>query len=155
MLRSRVLSVLRQAGGLSGELSITKQLVQSGWPAAASSGLQNQEWLSSLAAQHTRDLRAEPHDCTRGFAASARPALRRLRRAGARAAAGSRGSGGALQRLEESGGEVDAGPATDVQPQEGPADQLQVASVVGHPALVITRPVEWGTVLLGFEQANK
>ncbi|KAL4856200.1 putative AAA domain-containing protein [Chlorella vulgaris] len=143
------------AGGLSGELSITKQLVQSGWPAAASSGLQHQEWLSSLAAQHTHDLRADPHDCTRGFAASARPALRRLRRAGARAAAGSRGSGGALQRLGESDGEVDAGPATDVQPQEGPADQLQVASVVGHPALVITRPVEWGTVLLGFEQANK
>ena len=27
--------------------------------------------------------------------------------------------------------------------------------VVGHAALIITRPVEWGTVLLGFEQANR
>lgn len=27
--------------------------------------------------------------------------------------------------------------------------------VVGHPALVITRNVEWGTVIFGFEQANK
>ncbi|KAL4433405.1 hypothetical protein ABPG77_010258 [Micractinium sp. CCAP 211/92] len=31
----------------------------------------------------------------------------------------------------------------------------QVASVVEHPALIVTRPVEWGTVLLGFEQANR
>ena len=27
--------------------------------------------------------------------------------------------------------------------------------VVGHPALVIARNVEWGTVIFGFEQANK
>ena len=27
--------------------------------------------------------------------------------------------------------------------------------MVGHPALVITRNVEWGTVIFGFEQANK
>lgn len=26
---------------------------------------------------------------------------------------------------------------------------------MGHPALVITRNVEWGTVIFGFEQANK
>ena len=31
----------------------------------------------------------------------------------------------------------------------------QVQHVVGHPALVITRNVEWGTVIFGFEQANK
>lgn len=31
----------------------------------------------------------------------------------------------------------------------------QVQDVVGHPALVITRNVEWGTVIFGFEQANK
>jgi len=31
----------------------------------------------------------------------------------------------------------------------------QVEDVVGHPALVITRNVEWGTVIFGFEQANK
>ena len=30
-----------------------------------------------------------------------------------------------------------------------------MAGVVNHPALIVTRPVEWGTVLLGFEQANK
>ena len=35
-----------------------------------------------------------------------------------------------------------------------PAD-AQVQDVVGHPALVITRNVEWGTVIFGFEQANK
>lgn len=27
--------------------------------------------------------------------------------------------------------------------------------MVGHPALIVARPVEWGTVLLGFEQANR
>lgn len=32
---------------------------------------------------------------------------------------------------------------------------VQVQDVVGHPALVITRNVEWGTVIFGFEQANK
>ncbi len=31
----------------------------------------------------------------------------------------------------------------------------QVEDVLGHPALVITRNVEWGTVIFGFEQANK
>lgn len=31
----------------------------------------------------------------------------------------------------------------------------QVQDVVGHPALVIARNVEWGTVIFGFEQANK
>ena len=34
-------------------------------------------------------------------------------------------------------------------------DGKQVQDVVGHPALVITRNVEWGTVIFGFEQANK
>ena len=32
---------------------------------------------------------------------------------------------------------------------------FQIEDVVGHPALVITRNVEWGTVIFGFEQANK
>lgn len=31
----------------------------------------------------------------------------------------------------------------------------QVAAVVQHPALVVTRNVEWGTVIFGFEQANR
>lgn len=32
---------------------------------------------------------------------------------------------------------------------------LQVAAVLDHPALVVTRSVEWGQVILGFEQAQK
>ncbi len=45
----------------------------------------------------------------------------------------------------------------DVQvPQENTGSDLaQVSDVVDHSALVITRGVEWGTVLLGFEQANR
>ncbi|GMH43421.1 hypothetical protein BSKO_11343 [Bryopsis sp. KO-2023] len=45
--------------------------------------------------------------------------------------------------------------ANEIQPAETHASDLQVASVVNHPALIITRAIEWGTVLLGFEQANK
>ncbi|KAL3131136.1 hypothetical protein ABBQ38_000441 [Trebouxia sp. C0009 RCD-2024] len=44
---------------------------------------------------------------------------------------------------------------TTVEAKQGQASQLQVQDVVGHPALVITRNVEWGTVIFGFEQANK
>lgn len=85
----------------------------------------------------------------RGYAASStgkKAAVRRLRNASARAAGG-RPSGPqtALQRA----------PTVDVQPSEGPAGAAAVAGVVNHPALIVTRPVEWGTVLLGFEQANK
>lgn len=36
-----------------------------------------------------------------------------------------------------------------------PADAVAVARAVAHPALVVTRAVEWGTVVFGFEQANK
>lgn len=82
----------------------------------------------------------------RAFAAGSgrTAALRRLRRAGARAAAGSRASReAAAARVAAGGGDVEAGPATDVVPQEGPASELQVASAVDHPALIITRPVEW------------
>jgi uncharacterized protein YxjI len=42
-----------------------------------------------------------------------------------------------------------------VSPQEAQSDIAQVSDVVDHSALVITRGVEWGTVLLGFEQANR
>lgn len=35
------------------------------------------------------------------------------------------------------------------------ASSRQVADVVRHPALVVTRNVEWGTVIFGFEQANQ
>ena len=36
-----------------------------------------------------------------------------------------------------------------------PATAAELASALAHPALVVTRDVEWGSVLLGFEQANK
>jgi hypothetical protein len=52
-------------------------------------------------------------------------------------------------------GEVQAGPHADVQPREGPANELQVAAALDHPALIVTRPIEWGTVILGYEQANR
>lgn len=45
--------------------------------------------------------------------------------------------------------------SSTVQASQSSATQLQVEDVVGHPALVITRNVEWGTVIFGFEQANK
>lgn len=37
----------------------------------------------------------------------------------------------------------------------GQLDLPAIAQVLQHRALVVTRPVEWGTVLLGFEQANR
>ena len=84
----------------------------------------------------------------RGFAADGRPAaLRRLRRATARSAVGVGARGGgreaALAREAAGGGELEAGPAHDVVVHEGPANSLQVASVVDHPALIVTRPIEW------------
>lgn len=82
----------------------------------------------------------------RSFAAGSgrTTALRRLRRAGARASAGSRASREvAAARVAAGGGDVEAGPATDVVPREGPASEVQVSSVVDHPALIVTRPVEW------------
>lgn len=148
---------------------------------AACSSLAAPAAFSSLAAPHTSrerhcqqpDRALLPHAAAfgrwtqpantapillRGFAAAAdgrAAALRRLRRAGARASGSSRGREAALARVAEGGGEVERGPAADVAPVEGPADELQVASVVDHPALIVTRPIEWGTVLLGFEQANR
>lgn len=37
----------------------------------------------------------------------------------------------------------------------GQLDLPAITQVLQHRALVITRPIEWGTVLLGFEQANR
>ncbi|KAH7622753.1 hypothetical protein Ndes2526B_g03592 [Nannochloris sp. 'desiccata'] len=42
-----------------------------------------------------------------------------------------------------------------VSPQGTRSDVAEVSDVVDHSALVITRGIEWGTVLLGFEQANR
>jgi hypothetical protein len=44
---------------------------------------------------------------------------------------------------------------TTIVPSETQASPEQVEQVVGHTALVITRPIEWGTVILGYEQANR
>jgi hypothetical protein len=44
---------------------------------------------------------------------------------------------------------------TTVVPSQTQASDEQVEQVVGHTALVITRPIEWGTVILGYEQANR
>ncbi|KAL4451629.1 hypothetical protein ABPG75_007291 [Micractinium tetrahymenae] len=125
------------------------------WTAAAASSWQS----PGAAAPAAAALAAPPTQLIhlRSFAAGSgrTAALRRLRRAGARASAGSRASREvAAAREAAGGGEVEAGPTTDVAPREGPASEVQVASVVDHPALIVTRPIEWGTVLLGFEQAN-
>jgi len=42
-----------------------------------------------------------------------------------------------------------------VTPQETRSDVVGLSDLVDHSALVITRGIEWGTVLLGFEQANR
>lgn len=43
-----------------------------------------------------------------------------------------------------------------IEPYANPTlDVPAIANVVQHPALIVTRPIEWGTVLLGFEQANR
>ncbi|KAL6745543.1 Scramblase-domain-containing protein [Haematococcus lacustris] len=44
---------------------------------------------------------------------------------------------------------------TTVTPSSTRASLQQVEQVVGHSALIITRPVEWGTVIFGYEQANR
>ena len=91
---------------------------------------------------------------SRGFAAGGgSAAVRRLRRASARAAGASRraavgGREAALERVAAGGGEVEAGPQHDVVPHEGVASTVQVASVVDHPALIVTRPIEWQVLRL-------
>eukprot|EP00198_Chlamydomonas_reinhardtii_P007189 XP_001696525.1 phospholipid scramblase [Chlamydomonas reinhardtii] len=45
--------------------------------------------------------------------------------------------------------------ALTVTPAEGKASEVQLAAALDHPALIVTRPIEWGTVIFGYEQANK
>ncbi|KAK9833274.1 hypothetical protein WJX81_001649 [Elliptochloris bilobata] len=64
----------------------------------------------------------------------------------------------AVGMTEERGGVPEASPAeaqTAVTASEEPPSENQVAAFVRHPALVVTRAIEWGTVILGFEQTNK
>ena len=170
---SRLLALARQLGGSP---AVTDALQQPAWITAAlglavkpftsgPSSLQRSSWrpqqsadggysaaaASSLAvgALPPPAAAAQLQPSRRFAAASGRPAaLRRLKRASARAAVGvgSRGSGGkeaALARQEAGGGEIEAGPSHDVVVHEGPANSLQIASVVDHPALIVTRPIEW------------
>jgi hypothetical protein len=148
--------VLQQPGWLASLISPSKPCSRgfTALPGPPSHDLRRSEGRSSLppstSSQRAPAAPSPPAQLLslRGFAAAAaagggRPAaLRRLRRAGARVS-GRAGREAALARVEAGGGEVEAGPATDVQPREGSASDLQVASVVDHPALIITRPVEW------------
>jgi hypothetical protein len=45
--------------------------------------------------------------------------------------------------------------ATVVTPREGAASELQLAAALDHSALIVTRPIEWGTVIFGYEQARR
>ncbi|KAF6252183.1 Scramblase-domain-containing protein [Scenedesmus sp. NREL 46B-D3] len=48
-----------------------------------------------------------------------------------------------------------AGASDAIAPVEAHPSEAQIQDVVGHEALVVTRSIEWGTVILGFEQATK
>eukprot|EP00884_Botryococcus_braunii_P006963 jgi/Botrbrau1/16268/Bobra.0066s0050.2 len=53
---------------------------------------------------------------------------------------------------------AEVGPPGDqvmVHPSSAPASELELRQVFDNPALIVTRKIEWGTVLLGFEQANQ
>jgi len=50
---------------------------------------------------------------------------------------------------------AEADKAADSVTPETQADISQLASVLDHPLLVVTREIEWGNLLIGFEQANK
>ncbi|DBA72062.1 TPA: hypothetical protein ACH3X2_010794 [Trebouxia sp. C0005] len=120
-------------------------------------------WLPQDLQSHPRaDLRAPPSGfvCSRGFASQS---ASRLKQSAARAKRIARqqhgGRGGPVTDAVDptSNEAVDTIPQdqSSVQASQSQASDLQVEDVVGHPALVITRNVEWGTVIFGFEQANK
>jgi hypothetical protein len=85
----------------------------------------------------------------RTFASKA-AASSRLRRAAERRSSGAAPPARRIPRdLQDSSSPREVAPSTSA------ASFNEVSAVVNRPALVITRPVEWGTVLLGFEQANR
>ncbi|EFJ53297.1 hypothetical protein VOLCADRAFT_115863 [Volvox carteri f. nagariensis] len=61
---------------------------------------------------------------------------------------------GAVESQQQPSGVVPA-TTTAVTPAEGPASEAQLVAALDHPALIVTRPIEWGTVIFGYEQANK
>ncbi|GIL59690.1 hypothetical protein Vafri_14423 [Volvox africanus] len=66
------------------------------------------------------------------------------------------GTGGAIDpHVQQQGAGVVPAGTTAVVPVEGLASDVQLAAALDHPALIITRPIEWGTVIFGYEQANK
>ncbi|KAG2438624.1 hypothetical protein HXX76_005172 [Chlamydomonas incerta] len=65
-------------------------------------------------------------------------------------------AGGDAQQQQPATGLVPAHTdALTVTPVEGKASEVQLAAALDHPALIVTRPIEWGTVIFGYEQANK
>uniref|UniRef100_A0A383V788 Phospholipid scramblase n=1 Tax=Tetradesmus obliquus TaxID=3088 RepID=A0A383V788_TETOB len=48
-----------------------------------------------------------------------------------------------------------AGGSHAITPVEAHPSEVQLSDLLGHDALVVTRSIEWGTVILGFEQATK
>ncbi|WIA31346.1 hypothetical protein OEZ86_002247 [Tetradesmus obliquus] len=48
-----------------------------------------------------------------------------------------------------------AGGSHAITPVEAHPSEVQLSDLLGHEALVVTRSIEWGTVILGFEQATK
>ncbi|GLI70231.1 hypothetical protein VaNZ11_015080 [Volvox africanus] len=66
------------------------------------------------------------------------------------------GTGDAIDSdLQQQGAGIVPAGTTAVVPAEGRASDVQLAAALDHPALIITRPIEWGTVIFGYEQANK
>lgn len=173
MRSSRVLALVRQLGGspavtdalqqpawISATLGLAVKPFSSGpgslqrpcWHSQQAVGdRQSAAAASSAAVGALLPAAAAAQQPCRGYAAASKgssAALRRLKRASARVATGvgSRHAAGreaALAREEAGGGEVEAGPAHDVVVHEGPANSVQIASVVDHPALIVTRPIEW------------
>lgn len=112
-------------------------------PSACSSG-------SSISAT---TISSSQHRAYSRLAAAAERARRR-----AAASRRSRGGGALVPRRDAS--EVDTTGDDGDNPPLAPAafdlpNELSLSRTLDHPALIVTRAVEWGTVLLGFEQATK
>jgi len=97
------------------------------------------------------------------FAATFATDARRLRSAKSRATSRSRASAAAAAAAEAEEAataapspprEVASTSSSSVPSSSGRSD-ASLAAAVSHPALVVARGIEWGNVVLGFEQANK
>ena len=140
-------------------------------PCTAASRSLSLAWKTSRHASHA--LTAWRHCRAMSSSSSADDrlaALQRLSRAGrhrspksTHAPSGSRGppgpsessSGRAVLQQQQQQDSSNGSSMVSVTPSETQASDVQLSGVVGHQALIITRPVEWGTVIFGYEQANK